>query len=196
MYATAMSACLVLTLRLHFQTDGQSGSGKTYTMAGGYSEGNVRTRRLLPEKYGITPRAIFHIFQKKTELEADPSAAVEVSAYFVEIYNDKLRDLFRRLNMKEDEDGKTKQTAHEKKMTIPPYNEKKKEVEIKNATILSVTTAEELLKLFEDACANRIVAATNLNSESSRSHSILGIIVKTNSSTSSAPPVRGKLSLQ
>ena len=105
MYATAMSACLVLTLRLHFQTDGQSGSGKTYTMAGGYSEGNVRTRRLLPEKYGITPRAIRHIF-KKDEFEA--AATVEVSA--CSLYITKLRDLFRRLNIKEKEDKKTKQT--------------------------------------------------------------------------------------
>ena len=35
-------------------------------------------------------------------------------------------------------------------MTIP-HNEKKKEVEIKNATI-PVTTAEELLKLFKCMC--------------------------------------------
>ena len=161
-------------------------------MAGGYSEGTVRTRRLLPEKYGITPRAIRHIFNKKIELEA--AATVEVSAYFVEIYNNKLRDLFRRLNIKEKEDKKTKQTDYEKTMTIPSYNEKTKEVEIKNATILSVASAEELLELFESACANRIVAKTQLNPESSRSHSILGIIVKTSSSTSSTT-VRGKLSL-
>ena len=116
-------------------------------MAGGYSEGTVHTRRLLRKKWGITPRAIFHIFERKAAIEATASATVEVSAYFIEIYNDKLRDLFRRLDIKEKQDKKTKQTDYEKTMAIPSYNGR--EVIIKNATKKSVSSAEELLDLFE-----------------------------------------------
>ena len=59
-------------------------------MAGGYSKGNCKARVLQPEKFGITPRAIYHNFALKRRAKS----TVEIKAYFVEIYNNKLRDLF------------------------------------------------------------------------------------------------------
>ena len=64
-------------------------------MAGGYSKGNYKARVLQPEKFGVTPRAIHHIF----ELKRRAKSTIEIKAYFVEIYNNKLRDLFFALNI-------------------------------------------------------------------------------------------------
>ena len=64
---------------------GQTGSGKTHTMSGG-GDGNM-------EEIGIIPRSINRLFDL---LEAKkPSYTVKVKSYFVELYCNRLIDLYR-----------------------------------------------------------------------------------------------------
>ena len=109
--------CICIWGCVAYCTDGQSGSGKTYTMAGGYSKGNYKARVLQPEKFGVTPRAIHHIF----ELKRRAKSTIEIKAYFVEIYNNKLRDLFFRSEYRNEKDLE----AHDKGLgTRYHYDEK------------------------------------------------------------------------
>ncbi|KAL4593054.1 hypothetical protein GN956_G27139, partial [Arapaima gigas] len=54
-------------------------------------------------------------------------------------------------------------------------------------------SAEELFALFQQGCANRHVAATKMNVESSRSHLIVGVIVESRNLTNGSVNY-GKLS--
>ena len=78
---------------------GQSGSGKTFTMLGpdevvdaiksGGDGITVEVMRL----YGIIPRAIGDIFQAINRLIEAEGAQVELTVQYLEIYNEKIKDL-------------------------------------------------------------------------------------------------------
>lgn len=59
---------------------GQTGSGKSYTMMGG------------PENQGIIPRLCDEIFTR-IEVESNESTQFKVEVSYMEIYNEKVRDL-------------------------------------------------------------------------------------------------------
>ena len=61
---------------------GQTGSGKTHTMQGGEA----------PNTEGIIPRSIVHILKEAKRLEAQ-GWAYTMTASFLEIYNEEVRDL-------------------------------------------------------------------------------------------------------
>lgn len=62
---------------------GQTGSGKSYSVEG------------TPSDQGLLQRICEEIFGKKKELEgADAGNSVKVECSYLEIYNEKLRDLF------------------------------------------------------------------------------------------------------
>ncbi|XP_055080202.1 uncharacterized protein LOC129456525 [Periophthalmus magnuspinnatus] len=151
---------------------GQTGSGKTYTMVGDKERKNS----------GIMPRsfnAIFDIIQEnKTKFN------FKVSAYMLELYNDRLQDLF----VSPGGEG----LAQSKRVEIK--RNRKGVVFAQGAETKEASSAQQLYALFQQACANRHIAATKMNVESSRSHLIVGIKVEsknlTNGSISS-----GKLSL-
>ncbi len=64
---------------------GQTGSGKTYTMIGGKEEQRIVSP-------GIAPRAFHTIFQL---VESNSTKfKFKISVYMLELYNDKLLDLF------------------------------------------------------------------------------------------------------
>ena len=60
---------------------GQTGTGKTHTMEGDVSD---------PEQKGVIPRAVEEIFD---QLRTAKYSASAVSASYLEIYNEELRDL-------------------------------------------------------------------------------------------------------
>ena len=138
---------------------GQTGSGKTFTMAG------------TPDAPGITPRCIELLFDRVREMEG-----VSIKTQFLEIYNDQLIDLYWLHDNK-------------KKAGSPPldigFDPKKKMVTVTvkgdrtlGATVKTVSEPGELMALFDQANKRRHVAATKMNAESSRSHSIFSIIVE------------------
>ncbi|KAK0148372.1 Kinesin-like protein KIN-14I [Merluccius polli] len=157
---------------------GQTGSGKTFTMVGDKEHRNP----------GIMPRtftAMFDIIQVNgTRFDS------KVSAYMLELYNDQLQDLLA---------GVAGEASATQAHAPPPRRleikrNRKGVVFAQGAETKQVCSAQELFALFQQACANRHISSTKMNSESSRSHLIMGIMVESRNLTNGSVSC-GKLSL-
>jgi kinesin family protein 5 len=131
---------------------GQTSSGKTHTMQGVL--GN-------PEREGIIPRMIRHVFNYMLNSSPDIEYTVKVS--MIEIYMEKIKDLIDmdryNLNVRED---------------------KAKGIYIEGLSEHYVASDDEVLELMEIGSENRSTAATNMNEHSSRSHSIFIMTIHQN----------------
>ncbi|XP_019431153.1 PREDICTED: kinesin-like protein KIN-12C isoform X2 [Lupinus angustifolius] len=139
---------------------GQTGSGKTYTMMGELKE----TEGNLTEDSGITPRVFDYLFMRiKAEQESrwDHKLKYSCKCSFLEIYNEQITDLL--------EPSSTNLQLRE---------DLKKGVYVENLTEHSVETVNDVLRLLLQGTANRKVAATHMNCESSRSHSVFTCIIE------------------
>ncbi|XP_051784531.1 uncharacterized protein si:dkey-96l17.6 [Erpetoichthys calabaricus] len=148
---------------------GQTGSGKTFTMIGDKDLSNP----------GVMPRAFKRMFQIIDENQS--KSDFKVSAYMLELYNDRLLDLFVHPN-----------ESFNKKTEIK--KDKKGLVFVQGPEIKEASSAEELFALFEQGCSNRHIAATRMNAESSRSHLIIGVLIESTNLTNGSITY-GKLSL-
>ncbi|KAL9648157.1 hypothetical protein ABK040_007521 [Willaertia magna] len=132
---------------------GQTGSGKTFTMSGPNNElkGYCDDSNLK----GIIPRIVDLLFENVEKSETDIEFTIQIS--YIEIYLEKIRDLLDptqvNLKIKEDRDSG-------------------KGIYVQGATEEYVTSAEEVFTLMRQGARNRVVSATRMNEESSRSHSI------------------------
>ncbi|KAK6306641.1 hypothetical protein J4Q44_G00235660 [Coregonus suidteri] len=148
---------------------GQTGSGKTFTMVGDRDQ----------KSPGIMPRAfnaIFDILQENaTKFD------FKVSVNMLELYNDRLQDLF--LSGAEAQSRRVEIKRNRKGLVFAQGAETKE-----------ASSAGELFAMFQQACANRHIAATKMNVESSRSHLIIGIMVESRNLTNGSVSF-GKLSL-
>ncbi|PIO74626.1 kinesin motor domain protein [Teladorsagia circumcincta] len=129
---------------------GQTSSGKTHTMEGVIGDQAMQ---------GIIPRIVQDIFNHIYTMDTELEFHIKVS-YF-EIYNEKIRDLL--------DPEKVNLSIHEDKNRVP-Y--------VKGATERFVGSPDEVLQTIEDGKSNRMVAVTNMNEHSSRSHSVFLITVK------------------
>lgn len=134
---------------------GQTGSGKTHTMTG-TGTGNMR---------GIIPRAVEQILSRINELEQQ-EWQYQVEASVLEIYNEEVRDLLNprgddrdadKIKIVKDKDGNTTVT-NTMRVTID--------------TSTSVAGLNQLRQVLARAEQARSMAATLMNAQSSRSHSI------------------------
>eukprot|EP00590_Aulacoseira_subarctica_P009351 CAMPEP_0172421734 /NCGR_PEP_ID=MMETSP1064-20121228/7953_1 /TAXON_ID=202472 /ORGANISM="Aulacoseira subarctica , Strain CCAP 1002/5" /LENGTH=913 /DNA_ID=CAMNT_0013162273 /DNA_START=15 /DNA_END=2756 /DNA_ORIENTATION=+ len=146
---------------------GQTGSGKTHTMQG---SGNGRMR-------GIIPRAVEQILMQVKELQGQ-KWAFNLSASFLEIYNEDLRDLLASITVT---DGMAKRPMsannnNSSKLAIKHDINGKSYVEgltkMKIETNASDEGLHQLESLMAVAARARTVASTNMNAQSSRSHSV------------------------
>ena len=131
---------------------GQTGSGKTYSVQG---EGG--------DKAGLVPRIcndIFAVAQEK--LEEDPNLTIKISMSFMEIYNEKVRDLLEKRRK-----GQPELTPLELR-ELPD-----KKVFVDGISIHTVINYERIQKLLDFGNSQRQVAETKMNEKSSRSHSIV-----------------------
>ncbi|XP_016396462.1 stAR-related lipid transfer protein 9-like [Sinocyclocheilus rhinocerous] len=127
---------------------GQTGSGKTYTMMG------------TPDSIGLAPRICQGLFRSGVESADGQSCRVEIS--FLEIYNERVRDLLRGAEQKKPAPLRVRE--HPEK---GPY--------VQGLSQHVVTDYKQAVDLLEEGIANRITAATHVHDASSRSHAIFTI---------------------
>jgi hypothetical protein len=146
---------------------GQTGSGKTYTIIGGRA----------PETRGLIPRAMATIFEEMAGIDPAEYDAT-LTASFVEIYQEKLRDLLlprssRSLRLREDSEH---------------------DVRVEGASEIAISSVADGTAVLARGSAQRSTGSTLMNADSSRSHSVL-ILTFTKKHVASGTKVRGKLSI-
>ncbi|XP_042182182.1 stAR-related lipid transfer protein 9-like [Oncorhynchus tshawytscha] len=128
---------------------GQTGTGKTYTMMGTL------------DSMGLTPRICQGLFKSDdTFPEGHNSSRVEIS--FLEIYNERVRDLLRGREQK-------------KKPSLRVREHPEKGPYVQDLSQHVVSDYKQAVDLLEEGIANRITAATHIHDASSRSHAIFTI---------------------
>jgi len=134
---------------------GQTGSGKTHTMQG--SDG--------PDSSGLIPRTLKKVFQAADDMKST-GWYWSISASFMEVYNEGLRDLLR--------SGGDAPASSEH---VIIQNEAWGTV-VTGMTCVDVTSEEQINALMAHAAKQRAVGATDANAASSRSHSIFAMYLK------------------
>ena len=156
---------------------GQTGSGKTHTMQGC---GNGAMR-------GIIPRAVEQILNQARLLNRQ-KWDFTISASFLEIYNENLKDLL--VSMSKNH-AVSKQPP---KLAIKRNSEGKSYVDGLTEVAIDCDGMEQLSNLMEVASRARSVASTKMNSQSSRSHSVFMLHLRGHNEDSGAI-VQGALNL-
>jgi kinesin family member 5 len=129
---------------------GQTGAGKSYTMMGSDIDDD--------EGKGVIPRMIEQIFASILASPGNIEYTVRVS--YMEIYMERIRDLLAPQND-----------------NLPVHEEKNRGVYVKGLLEIYVSSVQEVYEVMRRGGMARAVAATNMNQESSRSHSIFQITV-------------------
>ena len=139
---------------------GQTGAGKSYTMMGADIDDE--------EQRGIIPRIVEQMFASILRSPGNIEYTVRVS--YMEIYMEKIRDLLAPQND-----------------NLPIHEEKSRGVYVKGLLEIYVSSVQEVYEVMRRGGSARATAATNMNQESSRSHSIFVItITQKNIETGSA----------
>ncbi|XP_028845040.1 uncharacterized protein kif16bb [Denticeps clupeoides] len=128
---------------------GQTGSGKSYTMMG--SQGDV----------GLTPRICEGLFNHITETSHTDHTSFHTVVSYVEIYNERVRDLLRN---KPAEYGNLRVREHPRD---GPY--------VEGLSKKPVKSYADVAGLMDQGNTNRTVSSTAMNEASSRSHAIFTI---------------------
>uniref|UniRef100_A0A8C4X5D8 Kinesin family member 13Ba n=1 Tax=Erpetoichthys calabaricus TaxID=27687 RepID=A0A8C4X5D8_ERPCA len=149
LHSLVKSQCLNLKLLKKYTYKIFVGSGKSYTMMGP------------SDQPGLIPRLCSSLFQRTLqETEEKENFTVEVS--YMEIYNEKVRDLL------DPKGGQHSLKVREHKV-LGPY--------VDGLSRLAVTSCKDIESLMSEGNKSRTVAATNMNEESSRSHAVFNIIL-------------------
>ncbi|XP_076612125.1 kinesin-like protein KIF13B [Chaetodon auriga] len=128
---------------------GQTGSGKSYTMMGS------------AEQPGLIPRLCSSLFSRAVQ-EAREGESFTVEVSYMEIYNEKVRDLL-------DPKGSRQALRVREHNVFGPY--------VDGLSRLAVASYKDIESLMSEGNKSRTVAATNMNEESSRSHAVFNIIL-------------------
>ncbi|XP_043258345.1 kinesin-like protein Klp61F [Colletes gigas] len=158
---------------------GQTGTGKTFTMEG------INTNPTLHWKSdstaGMIPRSLSHIFDELQLLQA-PEHTIRVS--FLELYNEELFDL-----LSANDDGS--------KIRLYEDTSRKGAVIIHGLEEVTINSKSEVHKFLEMGLLRRQTAATLMNANSSRSHTVFSITVHMKENTIDGEEVlkTGKLNL-
>ncbi|CAH8358439.1 unnamed protein product [Eruca vesicaria subsp. sativa] len=139
---------------------GQTGSGKTYTMLGEVGDLEVKPS---PNR-GMMPRIFEFLFariQAEEESRRDERLKYNCKCSFLEIYNEQITDLL--------EPSSTNLQLRE---------DIKSGVYVENLTEFEVESVQDILGLITQGSLNRKVGATNMNRESSRSHSVFTCVIE------------------
>jgi len=133
---------------------GQTGSGKTHTMGGDF---NGKTQNCEKGVYAMTAKDVFRLLK----VSAYRPLNLIVSCSFFEIYSGKVFDLL----------------ASKTKLRV--LEDGKQQVQVVGLTERSVDSVEEVLKLIQIGNSARTSGQTSANSNSSRSHAVFQIVLRT-----------------
>ncbi|XP_012214478.1 kinesin-like protein KIF21A isoform X2 [Linepithema humile] len=142
---------------------GQTGSGKTYTMGTGF---DVEVDEFI---VGIIPRAIQHLFngitdkQERARERAQMPPEFKVTAQFLELYNEDLKDLL--------EPGGPRGGARIHEDTAG-------NIHLAGVEPRVVTSPEQALEYLRLGALSRTTGSTQMNTQSSRSHAIFTLYIK------------------
>jgi len=128
---------------------GQTGAGKSYSMMG------------YGKDAGIIPNICQDMFRRINEMQKDPNLHCTVEVSYLEIYNERVRDLLNPANK-----GNLRVREHP---STGPY--------VEDLAKLVVTSFQEIEHLMDEGNKARTVAATNMNETSSRSHAVFTIML-------------------
>ena len=132
---------------------GQTGSGKTHTMLGDHSSSENR---------GVIPRAVAAVVEA-SERNAKKGWTYEMRASYVEIYNEQVRDLLKL------------GSGHSDKHAI--VHSPSGVTEVSGVQCEPVASVEAAHALVRRAANARAVEATQMNAQSSRSHTVFMLYV-------------------
>ena len=140
---------------------GQTGSGKTFTVTGG------------PERYddrGIIPRAIAQLFKT---IKDDEQKGISYSCFitYLEIYNQSGYDLLM-------ENNHSSNSSSEESKRVTMLEDEYGDFHFKNLSMHTVSSEEDALNLLFLGDTNRVIAATEMNQNSTRSHCIFTIVLE------------------
>ncbi|KAF4454312.1 kinesin family member 1/13/14 [Fusarium austroafricanum] len=128
---------------------GQTGSGKSYSMMG------------YGKEIGIIPMICQDMFKRIEELQKDKTTKCTVEVSYLEIYNERVRDL-----LNPSTKGNLKVREHP---STGPY--------VEDLAKLAVNGFQEIEHLMDEGNKARTVAATNMNQTSSRSHAVFTLML-------------------
>ncbi|KAI8903086.1 P-loop containing nucleoside triphosphate hydrolase protein [Gorgonomyces haynaldii] len=142
---------------------GQTASGKTFTMGGAMTP-DEKDRGIIPR----VARQITQFIEKNGRKDLGKAGFdYQVTASYLEIYNEQLRDLLLEPNEKQ----------QSLKIRSDPVSITGKDLYVQGLTQKQVRTEKEYLQVVEQGAAQRKVAETNMNAVSSRSHSVLTLTI-------------------
>ncbi|CAG7560095.1 unnamed protein product [Fusarium equiseti] len=128
---------------------GQTGSGKSYSMMG------------YGKEIGIIPMICQDMFTRIDEIQKDGKTKCTVEVSYLEIYNERVRDL-----LNPSTKGNLKVREHP---STGPY--------VEDLAKLAVNSFQEIEHLMDEGNKARTVAATNMNQTSSRSHAVFTLML-------------------
>ena len=111
---------------------------------------------------GIIPRAVSHLF---TTLNSNSNFEYSVKISYIELYNEELSDLL------------SNSPDKEEKLRIYDDSQRKGSVVIPNLEEVNVQNKHEVYQILQKGAERRQKAATLMNAQSSRSHSIFTLTV-------------------
>ncbi|VVC95214.1 unnamed protein product [Leptidea sinapis] len=126
---------------------GQTGSGKSYTMMGAPGA----------DERGIIPRLCDALFERIAVQQSPPALTYKVEVSYMEIYNERVHDLL-------DPENTRRSLRVREHVVLGPY-------------VDGLSQLADIDNLMTEGNKSRTVAATNMNSESSRSHAVFSVVL-------------------
>jgi len=143
---------------------GQTGSGKTYTIgtsasirSSSSSQDTKSEASYVPESEdGLIPRFVSDLFHRTNALQG---RKIDVSVSFLEIYNERIRDL---LNPHD-----------EQELKIVERGRNKRGARVLGLSRHKVSCTKDVLRALGEGVSRRVTCGTKMNTVSSRSHAIM-----------------------
>eukprot|EP00929_Paragymnodinium_shiwhaense_P099687 TRINITY_DN6146_c0_g1_i3.p1 TRINITY_DN6146_c0_g1~~TRINITY_DN6146_c0_g1_i3.p1 ORF type:complete len:1638 (+),score=304.64 TRINITY_DN6146_c0_g1_i3:69-4982(+) len=136
---------------------GQTGSGKSYSVLG------------TKEAPGIIPWTLDHLFMEHARFEADHALGKEMSVWvsYLEIYNENIHDLL----------APEKRQRAQSTAALKVHENPKLGTYVPGLLEEPCNSSQEVQALLDYGTKKRIVSATHMNADSSRSHAVFSVKV-------------------